>query len=97
MQYFICKKYFKEVKKMCLEKEKIYFKEIGNRIICERIKQDLTQEAFCNKIGMSLCHYRRIEQGLVNIKISTLKKICDGFGITMSMLLSTDYQYDVVV
>ncbi len=60
--------------------------EFGNRIRGLRIKAGLSQEKFALKIGMDRTYYVSVEAGKRNISIINIKKIADGFGITLREL-----------
>lgn len=47
-----------------------------------RIAQNLTQEEAAFRCGISTRHYSTIENGEVNMSVSTLDKICDGLNVT---------------
>ncbi len=56
----------------------IHFRKLAN----------LSQEKFALKIGMDRTYYASVEAGKRNISINNIKKIADGFNITMSELLN---------
>jgi len=47
-----------------------------------RIAQNLTQEEAAFRCGISTRHYSTIENGEVNMSVSTLDKLCDGLNVT---------------
>ncbi|MFA5104250.1 MAG: helix-turn-helix transcriptional regulator [Candidatus Margulisiibacteriota bacterium] len=53
---------------------------IGNRLVEERKKKDLTQSALAKKIGISQQMLSRIETGRANLSISTINRIADKLG-----------------
>lgn len=65
-------------------------KKLGKKVLNTRKQCNLTQEAFANDIGMSLCYYRKIEQGKVNISVYSLERIANGFGMEPHKLLEFD-------
>jgi putative transcriptional regulator len=65
--------------------------KLGRNIAKRREEKDYTQASFarlCNKDPQS--HYR-IENGIVNPSIFSLKLIADKLGITLAELLDIDY------
>ena len=60
---------------------------LGIRIKELRGKTELSQEKFAYKIGMDRTYFASIESGYRNVSLRNLKKIADGFGITLSELL----------
>jgi transcriptional regulator with XRE-family HTH domain len=61
-------------------KNNILLKKIAIRIKELRQKNNITQEDFYNDTDI---HIGRIEQGHLNITVSTLDQICKYFGITL--------------
>ena len=59
---------------------------LGNRLRELRSKTGLSQEKFALKISMDRTYYASVEAGKRNISISNVKKIADGFGISLSEL-----------
>lgn len=55
--------------------------QLAKRIKELRNKHNITQEEATNDTGI---HFGRIEQGKRDISFTTLKKICDYFGVSMS-------------
>lgn len=51
-----------------------------------REKIGLSQEKFALSIGMDRTYYSSVEAGKRNISIQNIKKIADGFGISISAL-----------
>ena len=47
-----------------------------------RIAQNLTQEEAAFRCGISTRHYSTIENGEVNMSITTLDKLCEGLNVT---------------
>lgn len=47
----------------------------------------MSQEAFANAIEMDRSYYASIEVGRRNVTLLNMKKIADGFGVTLSDLL----------
>lgn len=61
-------------------------KEFGQAIRDLRTKEGLSQEKFALKIGMDRTYYASVENGNRNISLMNIKKISDGFGISISEL-----------
>ncbi len=61
-------------------------KEFGQTIRDLRTKEGLSQEKFALKIGMDRTYYASVENGNRNISLINIKKISDGFGISISEL-----------
>ena len=61
-------------------------KEFGQTIRDLRTKEGLSQEKFALKIGMGRTYYASVENGNRNISLMNIKKISDGFGISISEL-----------
>lgn len=51
-----------------------------------RNQTGISQEKFALKIGMDRTYYASVEAGRRNIALENIKKIADGFGITLSEL-----------
>ncbi len=58
-------------------------------IRCRELRAGLnmSQEDFAHFIGMDRSYYASIEVGRRNVTIVSMKKIADGLGITLSILL----------
>lgn len=61
-------------------------KDLGNRIRELRKKTGLSQEKFALQIGMDRTYFASVEAGKRNISIRNIKKIADGFGVSLSEL-----------
>lgn len=66
---------------------------LGKCIKTFRQKTGLSQEKFALKIGMDRTYYASVESGRRNISIINIKKIADGFGISLSDLFSAIDNY----
>ena len=55
-------------------------KEFGQRL------KELRQEKFALKISMDRTYYASVEAGRRNISLENIKKIADGFGVSLSQL-----------
>ena len=65
----------------------------GKCIKTFRKETGLSQEKFALKIGMDRTYYASVESGKRNISIINIKKIADGFGISLSDLFSAIDNY----
>ena len=61
-------------------------KDFGQRLKELRTQTGLSQEKFALKIGMDRTYYASVEAGRRNIALENIKKIADGFGISLSQL-----------
>lgn len=59
---------------------------LGKRMRELRRQTGLSQEKFALKIGMDRTYYASVEAGRRNIAIINIKKIADGYGISLSEL-----------
>lgn len=60
--------------------------ELGSRIQSLRKEKELSQEKFALLIDMDRTYYASVEAGRRNISLLNIKKIADGFGLTVSQL-----------
>ena len=60
--------------------------DFANRIKELRATTGLSQEKFALKIDMDRTYYSSVESGKRNISIKNIKKIADGFGISLEEL-----------
>lgn len=60
--------------------------DLGKRIRNLRMQTGLSQEKFALKIGMDRTYFASVETGKRNISICNIKKIADGFDISLSKL-----------
>ena len=60
--------------------------DLGKRIRNLRMQIGLSQEKFALKIGMDRTYFASVETGKRNISICNIKKIADGFDISLSKL-----------
>ena len=58
---------------------------------CKKLREakGLSQEKFALLIEMDRTYYASVESGKRNISIQNIKKIADGFGISISQLFKT--------
>lgn len=64
-------------------------KEFGKRIQEIRKQKGISQEKFALLIDMDRTYYSSVESGKRNISIANIKKIADGFELSLSELFST--------
>lgn len=60
--------------------------DFANRIKTLRHQQGLSQEKFALKIDMDRTYYASVEAGKRNVSIKNIKKIADGFGVSLEEL-----------
>lgn len=60
--------------------------QFGLRVKQLREERGLSQRAFSDSIGMSHTYLADIERGSRNVSIDNVKRIADGFGITVGDL-----------
>lgn len=70
-------------------KEDILVK-FGKKIRSERLKNKLSQEAFADKVGVHRTYIGMIERAEKNITLLNIKKLADGFGISVSELMKLE-------
>lgn len=60
-------------------------------LACKKLREvkGLSQEKFALLIEMDRTYYASVESGKRNISIQNIKKIADGFGISVSQLFKT--------
>lgn len=61
-------------------------KEFGKRLKELRQNTGLSQEKFALKINMDRTYYASVEAGRRNISLENIKKIADGFEVSLSQL-----------
>lgn len=58
-----------------------------------REEMNISQEKFALSIGMDRTYYSSVEAGKRNVSIQNIKKIADGFGISISELMKKAEMY----
>lgn len=58
-----------------------------------REEMNISQEKFALSIGMDRTYYSSVEAGKRNASIQNIKKIADGFGISISELMKKAEMY----
>ena len=71
-------------------------RQIGNRLLALRKDRGLTQAALAEKAGLADRTYADIERGTVNMRLTTLVKICEALNIRPNDLLLSDDAPDAV-
>ena len=56
-----------------------------NELKAERLRQHLSQTALANKVGMQKEFVSRIENGRVDVQLSTFLKIVEGLGLKVAV------------
>lgn len=67
--------------------DNVLLQRFGNRVRELRNEIGLSQESFALKIDMDRTYLASIESGKRNVSISNIKKLADGFDISISELL----------
>ena len=61
---------------------------LGNRLrVLRKERIGLSQEKFALRLGVDRTYYSAIERGKQNVTITILKKIADGFEMSLSEML----------
>lgn len=68
--------------------EEAYFKELGSKIRRLRIEKGIEQKAFAFDCGIARTQLYMIENGKVDMRITTLRKIAHGLDYSVSELLN---------
>jgi transcriptional regulator with XRE-family HTH domain len=58
----------------------------GHRIKQLRLSHGMSQDRFSAAIGLDRSYYASVELGKRNISLLNIKKIADGFGVSLSVL-----------
>lgn len=61
--------------------------ELGERCRLLRQRRKLSQLDVVRHFDFSLSHYQKIERGVLDPRLSTLAKLADVYGVTLSTLL----------
>lgn len=61
-------------------------KQFGEQIKGIRKRKGLSQEKFALSIGMDRTYYSSVESGNRNVSLENIKKIADGFNISLEEL-----------
>ena len=69
-------------------------KILGRKLRLIREAGNITMEQVAAKAGISLGRLSKIEEGSVNFRILTLRKLCKGYDVTLEKLLEDfDFQH----
>jgi len=61
--------------------------KLGQSLRAQRRAIGLSQDDFADRIHMHRAYYSAIERGEKNITLTTLQRVAQGFGVSMSSLL----------
>ncbi len=64
--------------------------KFGNKVRSERLKKNLSQEAFADIVGVHRTYIGMIERAEKNITLLNIKKLADGLGISVSELMKLE-------
>lgn len=70
-------------------KQEILIK-FGNKLRQERLKQNLSQEAFAHKAGVHRTYIGMVERAEKNVTLTTIEKIAKTLGMSISELMKLD-------
>lgn len=71
-------------------------RQIGNRLLALRKERGLTQTELAERAGLADRTYADIERGSVNMRLTTLIKICEALGVRPNdLMLSEDAPSEV--
>ena len=73
---------------MLIKKEQKFLDSLGKRIFELRKEKGMTQEELAEKLGTLHNQISRLENGMVNPKITTLLKVAEVLGVSVSDLLN---------
>lgn len=64
--------------------------KFGNKIREERLKQNLSQEAFADRVGVHRTYIGMIERAEKNITLLNIQKLANALGISISELMKLE-------
>lgn len=67
--------------------KKTLLKKFGKNVKIERIKKDLTQEQFAEKLGVSTNYLACVENGRQNMSLGKVLELANAFEIDIEKLL----------
>lgn len=70
------------------ERVETFEKRFAARCRLLRHRAGLSQLDMARDYGFSLSHYQKIERGTLDPRLSTLSKLAEAYGVTLSELLS---------
>jgi ribosome-binding protein aMBF1 (putative translation factor) len=59
----------------------------GARVRALREQRKLSQLDMVRQYGVSLSHYQRVERGAHDVKLTTIAKLADFFGVTLAQMM----------
>lgn len=62
-------------------------RRFGKRCKQLRKEKDLSQLDMVRDHGFSLSHYQKVERGALDARLSTLQRLADAYGVSLSELL----------
>jgi transcriptional regulator with XRE-family HTH domain len=69
------------------EEENTIQRQLGRRCRTLRKRRGLSQLDIVRHYDFTLSHYQKIERGVLDPRLTTLKKLAEALGVTMSALL----------
>ena len=63
------------------------FKDFGQRCRQLRLKRGLSQLDMVRHFEFSLSHYQKLERGVLDARFSTVLKLAEAYGVTLSEML----------
>ncbi|MET8982158.1 helix-turn-helix transcriptional regulator [Streptomyces sp. NPDC004539] len=63
-------------------------RQVGDQIRRVRIERNLTQLTVCERTGIDVASYSRIEQGHASPRLDTLIRIADAIGVPLADLVT---------
>jgi len=69
-------------------KERPIQERIGEAVRNRRKASKYSQEEFADHIEMNRGYYGELERGKKDLRVSTLKRVCDGLEVAMSDIVS---------
>jgi len=82
---------FLELQSMISNKDKEYLEAFGKNLRRLRKESQLSQEELSEKMGTAPSQVGRIERGVVNPTVSTLKVLSEALGCDIKELFNFDY------
>jgi transcriptional regulator with XRE-family HTH domain len=83
--------FFCEIGCMISNRNDDYLKALGKHIRKIRTQKELSQEELSDKIGTSPSQIGRIERGVINPTVSTLKVLAEALEVSMQDLFLFDH------
>ena len=80
--------------KQALQERDPYLVTLGEQIRHMRLMSGWTQDEFAALTGLHRTHPSKLEKGLIDPRLSTLRRIARVFGVAVRVLLPTDLAGD---